>query len=167
MSVHFSYVQANNWSYLASTVQAVTKQTGCVHITLVNSSSWSLLTNTLHGLIAGAQARGAAYITSSAVRIQALLTFCAKIAIETCFTVVYFTFWKTRGRHKQRLFRTGGGLPKVPQNLCTQHNSQVFHRIIGEPTLNMTFLNLGPIIRKNSSYRTGFAIWLVIGGLPV
>lgn len=54
------------------------------------------LTDTLHGLVGGALAWRAADITSPTVWIQALLTFCAKIAIETRFTIVYFTFWKTK-----------------------------------------------------------------------
>lgn len=43
----------------------------------------------------------AADVTPATVWIQALLTFCAKIAIEARFTIFYFTFWKT-DRRKQR-----------------------------------------------------------------
>lgn len=60
-----------------------------------------ILTNTLHGFIYGAQVWRAADITSSTVWIQALLTFCAKIAIKTCFTIFNFTFWKTQEKQRQ------------------------------------------------------------------
>ena len=61
------------------------------------------LTDTLHGLIGSALVWRAADITSPTVWIQALLTFCAKIAIETRFTIVYFTFWKTQERQKESI----------------------------------------------------------------
>lgn len=60
------------------------------------------LTDTLHGLVGGALTWRAADVASPTVWIQALLTFCAKIAIETRFTIVYFTFWKTQERQKGR-----------------------------------------------------------------
>lgn len=50
------------------------------------------LTNTLHGVVGGVLIWRASDVTSPTVRIQAVLTFRAKIAIETGFTIFYFTF---------------------------------------------------------------------------
>lgn len=61
------------------------------------------LTYTLHGVIGCALIWRAADVTFATVWIQALLTFCAKIVIETCFTIFYFTFWKTKRKQKERI----------------------------------------------------------------
>lgn len=58
-------------------------------------------TDTLHGVIGGALIWWASDVTSPSVWIQALLTFRAKIAIETGFTIFYFTFWKRQGRQER------------------------------------------------------------------
>lgn len=73
---------------------------GTENITLKQTE---ILTNTLHGFIYGALVWRTADITSSTVWIEALLTFCAKIAIKTCFTIVNFTLWKTQETQKGRI----------------------------------------------------------------